>query len=305
MKNTGRDVCAVRESLAKKAGMQKEDCRLAIVLSGGGARGALQVGALRALVEHGIQPKMLVGTSVGAINAVYLGLHGWSLPAVENLQQVWRRAATAELLPSNTLWLTMRSLLRINRTEGADRLRNFAATAGVTATTRFGDMLGPRVLVVATDLNQGGLAIYGDDPETRVMDAVIGSAAVPPWVAPVQHEERILVDGGLVSNLPVQAAMLSGAREIIALDLHDARILNQASNSIGSFLVRLLAINQHRLTELELELAAAKGIPVHHIPLLPTRAVAFWDFARTPALIETGYHVTRSEMARWPEATAR
>ncbi len=285
--------------------MQEDGRQLAIVLSGGGARGALQVGALRALVEGGIQPQLLVGTSVGAINAVYLGLHGWTQPAVENLQQVWRRAATAELLPSNYLWLTMRSLLRINRTEGETRLRNFAASTGVTATTRFGDMQGMRVLVVATDLSRGGLVIYGDDPHTRVMDAVIGSAAVPPWVAPVQHDDRILVDGGLVSNLPIQAALLSGASEIIALDLHDARILNQASNSIGNFLVRLLAINQHRLTELELELAAAKGVVVHHIPLLPTRAVAFWDFARTPALIETGYRVALSEMARWPASIAR
>ena len=181
----------------------------------------------------------------------------------------------------------------------------YPSATGVTATTRFGDMQGMRVLVVATDLSRGGLVIYGDDPHTRVMDAVIGSAAVPPWVAPVQHDDRILVDGGLVSNLPIQAALLSGASEIIALDLHDARILNQASNSIGNFLVRLLAINQHRLTELELELAAAKGVVVHHIPLLPTRAVAFWDFARTPALIETGYRVALSEMARWPASIAR
>ncbi len=285
--------------------MQENGHRLAVVLSGGGARGALQVGALRALVETGFQPQLLVGTSVGAINAVYLGLHGWNLPAVANLQQVWRRAATAELLPANYFWLTMRSLLRINRTEGEARLRSFAASAGVTAETRFGDMQGIRVLVVATDLSRGGLAVYGDDPQTRVMDAVIGSAAVPPWVAPVQHDERILVDGGLVSNLPIQAALLNGASEIIALDLHDARILNQASNSIGSFLIRLLAINQRRLTELELELAAARGVPVRHISLMPTRAVAFWDFARTPALIETGYQVALSEMARWSAATTQ
>lgn len=271
--------------------------KLAIVLSGGGARGALQVGALRALVEQGIQPQLLVGTSVGAINAVYLGLHGWSLPAVAQLQEVWQRAATAELLPANYLWLTMRSLLRINRAEGETRLRTFAASTGITAETRFGDMQGITVLVVATDLNSGGLVTYGHDPQTRVMDAVIGSAAVPPWVAPVQHDERILVDGGFVSNLPIQAAVESGASEIIALDLHDARPLNQASGSIANFLVKLLVINQHRLTELELALAAAKGIPVHHVSLIPTRTVAFWDFARTPALIETGYRIMLSAMA--------
>jgi NTE family protein len=49
---------------------------LAFVLAGGGARGAMQVGALRALLEAGPKPDLLVGTSIGAVNAVGLALWG-------------------------------------------------------------------------------------------------------------------------------------------------------------------------------------------------------------------------------------
>ena len=51
---------------------------LAFVLSGGGSRGAMQAGALRALVEGGYTPDMVCGTSIGAINGAFLAVHGFN-----------------------------------------------------------------------------------------------------------------------------------------------------------------------------------------------------------------------------------
>ena len=61
--------------------------QLAYVLGGGGARGALQVGAIRALLEAGVRPNLLVGTSIGAVNAAFLAFHGVSLQGVERLTE--------------------------------------------------------------------------------------------------------------------------------------------------------------------------------------------------------------------------
>jgi NTE family protein len=85
--------------------------KLAFVLGGGGARGALQVGALRALFEADIYPDMLVGTSAGGVNSAFLAMRGCSLETVEQLAIDWEIAAEADLLPSNYLWLTLRILL--------------------------------------------------------------------------------------------------------------------------------------------------------------------------------------------------
>lgn len=75
--------------------------KLAFVLGGGGARGALQVGALRALLEADIHPDLAVGTSIGALNAAFIGLHGFNSQALDGLVTTWRAAATADhlLLP--------------------------------------------------------------------------------------------------------------------------------------------------------------------------------------------------------------
>ena len=64
----------------------------ALVLGGGGARGALQVGALRALLEAGRQPELLVGTSIGAVNAAFLAVRGLAPASLEALAGAWREA---------------------------------------------------------------------------------------------------------------------------------------------------------------------------------------------------------------------
>ena len=71
---------------------------MAFVLGGGGARGAFQVGALRALLEAGITADLLVGTSIGAVNAAAMALWGNDLTAVFALELAYGRAAEAELL---------------------------------------------------------------------------------------------------------------------------------------------------------------------------------------------------------------
>jgi len=84
---------------------------LALALSGDGARGALQVGALRALLEAKIQPDLLVGTSIGAANAAALAIRGVATSSIASLVEDWRAATAADLLSSNTLRLMMRAML--------------------------------------------------------------------------------------------------------------------------------------------------------------------------------------------------
>src|SRR5512135_1064127 len=99
------------------------DKHLAVVLGGGGARGALQVGALRALFEHGYKPGLLVGTSAGAINAAFLAIHGASLNGIDRLEAAWHQAAQIDLLPSNYVWTALRSVLRPSKANPASRIR--------------------------------------------------------------------------------------------------------------------------------------------------------------------------------------
>ena len=272
---------------------------IAFVLSGGGARGALQIGALRALLEANIQPSLLVGTSVGAVNAAYVALRGFDLDSLEGLSQAWEDAASAHLLPANGLRMMLSALLRHGGGDSYQRMRGFFIAHGLTPDLRFIDQRGARLLIVATDLNAGLPVLYGRDPQQSVLEGVLASTAVPPWVLPIQKDGQWLMDGGAVSNLPIEAALKEGARKIIALDLADHRCLPSGGGSLLEFVLKLAGTVQQRQSEMELALAAAHGVEVHRIALQAEAPIPIWDFRHTEKLIARGYRVTCDEIAHW------
>jgi len=269
----------------------------AFVLGGGGARGALQVGALRALLEAGLQPDLMVGTSVGAINATHLAVRGVTQAGLESLAAAWHDAAVADLLPSNYLWLTMRVLFNRAGRRPHHRMRDFFVAHGLSPDLRFGDIQAVRLILVAADLNTGRAVLYGADPQQPVLEGLLASTALPPWVHPLEKDGQFLMDGGVVSTLPIEPALAQGAREIIALDLADPREVAIEAHGFGPFLGKLMNTIEQRQTEMEMALAAARGVPVRRMVLQGEQPVAIWDFSRTDELIERGYEMARQEMA--------
>lgn len=271
---------------------------LAFVLSGGGARGALQVGALRALLEAGFRPDLLVGTSIGAANAAFLAVNGVSLQTVDALSQTWRDAATADLMPANYLWLTLRVLFNRTGWRPYHRMREFFIAHGLSPDLRFSDIRGVRLILVAADLNSGRPVLCGADPEDSVLEGLLASTALPPWVRPMEKGDMLLMDGGVVSNLPVEPALVQGARAILALDLADPRCIPIGDERFGPFLAKLMRTVEQRQTDLEMALAAERGVEVWHISLMGPEPVQGWDFSHTEELMVHGYITTRAELAR-------
>jgi NTE family protein len=276
--------------------------KLAFVLGGGGARGALQVGALRALLEAGYTPDIMIGTSIGAANAAFLALRGAQLGSIPELIKVWREASYADLLPANYLWLTVRSLFNRINAHTSHRMRDFFVSHGINPDLRFGDVPGVKLYTVAADLNSGRPVILGKDPDECLLDGVLASTALPPWIAPIQKDDRLLVDGGFLSNLPVEPALQQQVTEIIALDLWDPRATAVESQRFGVFLEKVINAANQRQTELELALAAACDVPVHYINLRGKEAQPLWDFSRSEELIVAGYEATSKEIESWKPA---
>lgn len=276
----------------------------AFVLGGGGARGALQVGALRALLEAGLAPDLLVGTSVGAVNATFLAVEGCTLEAIDGLENAWHAAAAQDLLPDNYLWLTIRALFNRQGPDVHRRLRRFFIRHGLDPELRFGELAGPRLILVATDLWAGNTMLYGTSPDQLILEGVLASTAIPPWVRPLELEDRLVMDGGAISNLPIEPALSQGATEIIALDLTDARPFGPVIGGFGPFLFQLLHTVEQRQVYLERQLAAARGVPVIQIPLQPVIPMPVWKFERSVPLIERGYELTQEILRAHPNLTA-
>lgn len=270
----------------------------AFVLSGGGARGALQVGALRALLEAGIYPDLLVGTSIGALNAAALAVYGVNLAGVEAMARAWHDAVEANLVPTLSWWQIVRGLLRRPDGTFTARLCDFFFSHGLDPDLRFGDIQGVQLIMVAADLNSGSVVLYGTDPTHLVLEGLLASTALIPWIPAVEKGGRYVVDGGVVSNLPVEPALACGATEIVALDLADERVLT-SSRGLMALMTKLAVTMGRRQATLEMALAAERGVPVYHIPLRHEVPVPIWDFGHTAALMARGYDVTRQVVAEW------
>ena len=270
------------------------DKKLAFSLSGGGSRGALQVGALYALLEAGIQPDFLIGASIGAVNATFLALNGFTKDSLDRLAAGWRSAGATELLPANYIWLTVRAMFNRSSNDPSHRLRNFFIDQGVAPDLSFMDITRPNLVIVSADLNTGKPILHGEQPEDKILDALLLSTALPPWYMPVKKQDRYLMDGGVVSNLPVEPALNLGATQIVALDLIDSRETIGEGDGLRRFLDRLIFTVEKRQVDLELALAEARGIPLLYFGLMGEIPIPIWDFQHTDDLIAKGYEIAQS-----------
>ena len=206
----------------------------AFVLSGGGARGALQVGALRALLESGERPDIIVGTSVGAWNGAWLAM-GPTLDRMETMARAWASTHPMQVLlgrerlPAATTHQAVTGMLVLSAARNVTRgnpslygdvgLRQLLERfyAGVTF-----EGLEIPLYVVATSLTDGARAIFsaGD-----IGPALLASSAIPGIFPPVRIGHATYVDGGAIENCGLDLALALGAPRLFVLDVgYDASL---------------------------------------------------------------------------------
>jgi NTE family protein len=195
------------------------DAPVALVLSGGGAKGAWEAGAAIALVEAGVPVRLVAGSSAGALNAAML-----ADGRLDRLHDLWRSLSReqvygfrpgvlfAGLLPG---WLTLLALDRAGSLLDPAPLRDLIAATldleRVRASPR-------RLLVVTTDLVRRVPRVF--DNATVSVDALMAAAAVPGAFPPVAVDGVLLVDGGLTGRAPVLEALATDvpiARALVLL----------------------------------------------------------------------------------------
>ncbi|HTX79542.1 MAG TPA: patatin-like phospholipase family protein [Longilinea sp.] len=274
---------------------------LALVLGGGGARGALQVGACQALFEAGYQPDLIVGTSIGAANAAALGLWGANLAALEKLDAAYQEAADSQLMDSRLARLVVQFVAGRMDRQGSRLVGRFMASKGITSTLRFDELTGARIGLVGADLESGEPVIYGKSPDQSVMEGVLASTAIQPWFTPIEKDGHWIVDGGFVSGLPIEPAMTLGATEIIALDLNDPYGGLGRDDPRSQYIEKVIFSINQRQANLELALAAARGVTVRYLPLRSSPSVTIWDFSKHRQLFQNGYETTCKEIQGWKQ----
>jgi NTE family protein len=273
--------------------------RLAFVLGGGGARGAMQLGALRALFEAGFTPDLLVGTSIGAVNAAGLALWGTYPSGLSALERAWEEVAGSNLVDPRMARITLRALAGRPSHHANHRVKEFFISLGFSPSLRFNQVKGTRLGLVSSDLDSGEPLIYGQDPNQTLLEGLMASIALPPWFAPIEKDGRLLVDGGALSNLPIEPALIMGATEIIALDIDDPNKMMGNDHAVNQLLGKLFFSITHRQVHLETALAEAHGVRVNYISLRSSPPVPLWDFSNYRELIQIGYEITSQKILGW------
>jgi NTE family protein len=266
--------------------------RIGIALGGGGARGMAHIGVLRAFEKAGIPIDVVSGTSIGSfIGALYAT--GADLDRIEELALKTQWSNLIELRMSRSGFFSTRRLeqfIGFHLQHLRDDIlhlprRNIGADLLAGGDIQFNDLKRPFVCT-ATDLYSGSLVRFDTG---SVAFAVRASCSIPGLFAPVQHENRTLVDGGVLVNLPVTLARDLGAEIVIAIDL-ESDTPEQISGLID-ILSQIIRIQGRALTSAE---AAASDFIV-------TPAVGA---IKTTELSRTQEAVTAGEVAGWAAAAA-
>lgn len=262
----------------------------AFVLSGGGNRAALQVGALQLLLERGVSPDLLVGTSPGAVNAAFLA----SNPTPEGgqrLAEVWQRVTQEDVYQGNR-WSVLWRLIR-NETSlfsNANFERFLERQLHATHVQHFGDIpSGVRLYIVAARLDTSAAHVFGDDANDVILNALMASTALPPFHAPWHCDGALYVDGGLAANLPVRVAVERGAREIYALHVVGLAQSDAPLRGVLEVAGRVLSafIEQQQQRDVQ-TVVKQRGVNLHYIPLTASANLPLWDFGHTAEMIAAG-----------------
>jgi NTE family protein len=256
----------------------------------------MQVGAMRALLEAGFTPDLLVGTSIGAVNVAGMAAWGNNLAALDRLERFYAAAAEAELMDPQPVRLALRALTGHPDLRTGQRLVDLLVAQGIPADLHFGQVTGVRVALVAADLDTGQPILYGEDPGERLLDGVLASAAVPPWILPIEREGHVVLDGGALSALPIEPALSLGASEIIALSIDVPRTEPVIRSEIYQLVEKLVSSVGRREVYLETALAAAQGVPMRRIPLVPPEGVQLWDFGHSAEMLQGGYKAAQRSL---------
>ncbi|HEY0685651.1 MAG TPA: patatin-like phospholipase family protein [Steroidobacter sp.] len=303
--------------------------RVGLVLGGGGARGAAHVGVLRVLEEFRVPIDCVAGTSMGAlVGAAYAS--GMSSEQIEEVivdidwTETFGGSGMRELLPVH---LKSGRATYSNKLEFGIGRRGLLVPGGLVQSQQIDSLL--RTIVgqaryhdsfdelpipfraVATDVGSGEMLVLGGGDLSVAMRA---SMAVPGAFAPVRVDDRVLVDGGLVRNLPVDIARDMCADVVIASSLVEPQptVENlQSALAIVGQMIDVMIKNNERA-----QLASLNDDDVAILISLPGMTSA--DFEKAPTAIPLGdraarevasrlarYSVSPEEYARWRDGVAR
>jgi NTE family protein len=174
--------------------------RLGLALSGGGTRGLAHIGVLQALEDHGIKPDYLSGTSIGAFAAAFYAF-GVPLGEIRSMGQ--------DMTPLNVSKLKLSRYALFSNEELGRLIQSKIGKARIEEAPI-------PLAIMAVDIGTGEKVVLR---QGEVAPAVMASNAVPGIYRPIYIDGRMMVDGGIVEDVPISPLRPMGADTVVAVNL--------------------------------------------------------------------------------------
>jgi NTE family protein len=265
--------------------------RWALVLSGGGARGLAHIGVLKALEKRGVpRPSFIAGTSMGAIlGAMYA--NGWDAAGLESYAL---RFNLGDFLDNPAFKLPDYKLSRFVQAGSAlgALIRGRSLDSGARALAEFDRLFGEALIedlpvpfaCVSTDLANGCAVVH---ERGSVASALRASMAFPGVFEPVKRGASLLVDGGILDNLPCDVAARRGFRHILASDVSPLQHVDPSQ------LTNPLAV-LYRCFDVAAESAQRTASSLAELTITSYDGRSPFQFENLPSLIQLGEHSTNT-----------
>lgn len=256
----------------------------AFVLGGGGNLGAIQVGMLRALIDRGVAPDVILGCSVGALNAVAIAGKP-TAEGVDRLAETWIGLSPDDIFPSGRFggaWRILRKAMSLCTNDNLRKVVERTATFD-----RFEDAPVP-VEVVATSLTTGRERWFTSG---SVVKPVLASAALPAVLPPVEIGGELFIDGAVVDNVPISRAVQHGCSRIYVLHVGNFDRPRPMPKRPIDVLLQSFSIARNYRFLAETNGLAPDGVEIVTLPGVDPGGLKRNDFSRTGELIDTATQV--------------
>ncbi len=223
--------------------------RIGIALGGGSARGLMHIPFIEAMDEMGLRPNIIAGTSIGALVGA-----GWAAGMKgKDIREHTLKVLGSMRAITARLWKTqikdLRNLFKNGISMQLDALMIVNAFLPDKFPQKFEDLRTP-LYIIATDFRSWHQVVFHSGP---LKPAIAGSIAIPSLFRPVEYDGRLLVDGGVVNPLPLDAASI-GADITVAIDVNgdpSNRTRNEEPSAIdvtlGSAQIMMHALTAHNI----------------------------------------------------------
>jgi NTE family protein len=262
---------------------------IGFVLTGGANLGSIHVGMLAALLDADIKPDLIVGTSIGAVNAAYLAADP-SRDQVERLREMWCEVRARDVFPLNP-FASARALFRQGALFPSTTWRRFLT--GRIPYERIEEAAVP-LRIAATDFESGRSVVLDSG---SVVDAVLASTALPGIFPPHPIGDRCYLDGALSDQLPLKVAVEAGVHTIyvMAVSVPSPPPERRSPGGILRHSVTILLFPRIRLDAMGLPGEQAK-LRIVQVPSVKAQA-SLWDMSRHTELIDAAYEATAEFLA--------